>query len=581
MIHSVRKACFTYSSLLALSATTLAQTEWRRFSEPGGFGLDVAPLGDRNADGVMDYAIVHGIPIVGAGFAQYQNVDLVSGADGSVFETILGVSQISWNNTRFGTMGDVNGDGVREVLYGKPSAAATTDGVVVYSGADQSVLYQLGSSSTQINFGDSVSSGGDLNGDGVDDFLVGIPRDSTGGARAGSMQAFSGADGSVLHTKFGGAENRFGSSVGPAGDVNGDGFADFSASSESFQGGPGRLFVYSGLDGSLLHSVQADSWLGGQVLILAAPGDVNGDGLDDFAVAAQRWELDGNEVGKVTVYSGSDGSILWRRTGQTYFNRFGYELAALGDTNGDGVCDLGVGAFGNFHQGSTNGAVLVLSGVDGEHLARIDEPGPNNQFLGYSIAPAGDVNGDGLADLIYGTPLDRPGGVLMGSAHLVTNLFGGPGRHFCDAQPNSSGEACTLKASKGSGADLDWHVDARGGPSGQFAYMLVGSGANWLSPTPIQFGSLCLDTTGGNFIGRYNIPGGGRFSVGAFDSVGVLQNLSGTSSTGMGFDIPPQLPLQGSPLIMPGMELHFQVWFRDQVGGQSGSNFSSGLSLTF
>ena len=96
-------------------------------------------------------------------------------------------------------------------------------------------------------------------------------------------------------------------------------------------------------------------------------------------------------------------------------------------------------------------------------------------------------------------------------------------------------------------------------------------------PIVIDSGNLCL----GIAIGRYNHNGTDRISIGKFSASGDLVNLSGTSASGLGFDVPQTLPLPGTPLIQSGETLHFQVWYRDQAAGVTTSNLSSGLSVEF
>ena len=151
---------------------------------------------------------------------------------------------------------------------------------------------------------------------------------------------------------------------------------------------------------------------------------------------------------------------------------------------------------------------------------------------------------------------------------------------FCDPnENNSTGVPTVMTANFGSGVGSDLHLDAYNGPAGLFGYFLLGTGVNDPGvPIPGSLGRLCLSLDGANVIGRYNANGTQFNSLGAFDSNGDLQNLSGTSGTGSGFDVPTTLPIPGSPQILVGQTVHFQLWHREP-GGQS--NFSNGLSVTF
>jgi hypothetical protein len=147
---------------------------------------------------------------------------------------------------------------------------------------------------------------------------------------------------------------------------------------------------------------------------------------------------------------------------------------------------------------------------------------------------------------------------------------GPPINSFCDpANANSSGGPVTLAGSSSGGV---LHLEATGGPAGQFGFMLV-SGVS-VGGIPVSAGVLCL----GAPIGRYNVAAGGALnSLGQFSSAGVLVNLAGTSTTGTGFDVPTSLPNPPGGVIIPGATWNFQLWYRDGAN----SNFSSGIEAGF
>ena len=124
--------------------------------------------------------------------------------------------------------GDVNGDGFADLIVSAdPDPNFFLDYVRVFSGVDGSVLYNFVGDTRGDDFGWSVSGAGDVNDDGLDDLIVGAPRDDDNGVSSGSARVLSGADGSILFTFFGDSfEDVLGGSVTGAGDVNGDGFDD-------------------------------------------------------------------------------------------------------------------------------------------------------------------------------------------------------------------------------------------------------------------------------------------------------------------------------------------------------------------
>ena len=177
---------------------------------------------------------------------------------------------------------------------------------------------------------------GDVNGDGKADFIVGARLDDPagGGTRAGSAYVFSGADGSLLYQVSGDTANdAFGHSVSMAGDVNGDGRADFivGAPFDDPAGGgtdAGSAYVFSGADGSLLYQVTGDSTGDQFGWSVSGAGDVNGDGKADFIVGAYKDAPagGGTEAGSAYVFSGADGSLLYQRTGDTAGDLFGFSV---------------------------------------------------------------------------------------------------------------------------------------------------------------------------------------------------------------------------------------------------------------
>lgn len=286
-------------------------------------------------------------------------------------------------------------------------------------------LYTFHGEERADQFGISVSGAGDVNGDGRADLIVGASRDATNGTDSGSASVFSGLDGSTLY-KFNGVDpgDHFGISVSGASDVNGDGQADlivgaFRDDSNGPESGSARVF--SGLDGRVLYTFNGDEAgdkFGGSV---SGAGDVNGDGRPDLIVGASADDNDDRESGGARVLSGLDGSTLY--TFDQMDNRFGWSVNGAGDVNGDGRADLIVGVSGDDNNGPFSGSARVLSGLDGSTLYTFDGDDAYDQF-GASVSVAGDVNGDGQADLIVGAFRDDNNGPDSGSARVLSGLDG-------------------------------------------------------------------------------------------------------------------------------------------------------------
>lgn len=151
-----------------------------------------------------------------------------------------------------------------------------------------------------------------------------------------------------------------------------------------------------------------------------------------------------------------------------------------------------------------------------------------------------------------------------------------PTQEFCQpATPNSTGQPSVLFATQPYGTTPEVQMEAVQGPPGQFGFLLAGTAA--LEPgTPISQGSLCLNLGGGNQVGRYNIAGSPRNSLGRFDSYGRWENLAGTSDSPFGYSLPGVTPWGAA--FAPGQSVHFQLWHRENGGA---SNFSNGVSVQF
>ena len=291
-----------------------------------------------------------------------------------------------------------------------------------------SLLYQKDGATAGDRLGYPVSGAGYVNGDGYADFIIGAPyADPSGKAYAGSAYVYSGADGSVLYQKDGtAAADMFGRSLSGAGDVNGDGYADFiigaAAADPSSKTNAGSAYVYSGADGSLLYRKDgeaANDSLGGSV---SGAGDLNGDGYADFIIGAAVADPSSKaNAGSAYVYSGADGSLLYQKDGAAVGNMFGISVSGAGDLNGDGYADFIVGASTAPSSKSNAGSAYIYSGADGTLLYQKDGEAANDN-LGTSVSGAGDLNGDGYADFIVGAAGSDPGSKSdAGSAYVYVS----------------------------------------------------------------------------------------------------------------------------------------------------------------
>jgi len=195
--------------------------------------------------------------------------------------------------------------------------------------------------------GISVSAAGDADGDGVQDLVVGAYQGHPDFPGAGFARLYSGSDGSILRTVAGAAAgDAFGFSVSGAGDVDADGYDDVmvGAPRDDDNGADsGRVRVYSGLTGGVLYTF--DGLAAGDEFgaVLEGLGDINEDGHADFACAAPLSDLASTDAGAVFVYSGKAGNTLWSYRGAVGSANFGTAVASIGDLDGDGRSDMAIG----------------------------------------------------------------------------------------------------------------------------------------------------------------------------------------------------------------------------------------------
>ncbi len=329
-------------------------------------------------------------------------------------------------------IGDVNGDGICDLVI--DASSDDTNGLDagsarVLSGADGSVIFTFYGNSPGDEFGKSVSGAGDVNGDGIPDIIVGAPFDGSNGFNSGSARILSGLDGSLIRIHNGTiVGGQFGWAVDGAGDVNGDGFDDVVVGAPTAQVGGqaqrGQAFVFSGFDGSTLFALNGAAPFDNFGRFVAGVGDVNGDGQGDFSIGAPRANtLNGANTGRARVYSGMTGAILFGVAGASAFESVGGTLQGVGDINNDGFDDVILGISSDDTNGTDSGSARVLSGFDGSLLYSFLGDRANERF-GESVSGAGDVNGDGILDLVVGAPGDERNGSQSGSIRVFSGFDG-------------------------------------------------------------------------------------------------------------------------------------------------------------
>ncbi len=315
-------------------------------SQYSSFGHAACGMGDVNGDGFGDVAVsVVAIPN-GATGSFDGAVQVYSGIDGSALATIVGTPGAT-TGIDIANLGDLNGDGIAELAIAERfSVGATFDGhVLIYSGADWSLFRTIDDPVGTMPAA-SIANAFDVNGDGVDDILIGQPLYGAS-ATPGRAQVFSGSDGSLLHEFIGSIHGRMGSSVAGLGDINNDGFADVliaepdfaaPAGSSSVQKA-GRARVYSGVDGAPLFSFDNVAFNGKIASTVACVGDINGDGVNDLAFDHLQPAFHHSNAAML-IYSGANGSLVSVIDGHDIPETKHMDIAGIGDVNGDGFGDV-------------------------------------------------------------------------------------------------------------------------------------------------------------------------------------------------------------------------------------------------
>jgi hypothetical protein len=413
----------TAATIAAVSAVVAGAAPGRAQSMPrqwfgdlasGGFGDAIRYVGDLDGDGFVDLAI--GAPFDSTTFPSAGMVRVVSGADGSVLFTWYGDElrgNLGWLQD---PIGDLDGDGHDDVLATEPgyTGGATTPvgRIFVFSGQDGSTLLQLDGTAT-VDFSSAVGGIGDIDGDAVPDFAA---RDRAGTA----IRLFSGATATVIRTLTPPNTNdRFKSLVDP-GDLDGDGVPDLLVTGpKKTSSSEGLCLAYSGATGSVLWSasIGSSNCFGSGYycevgLSLRVVGDVDGDGIADWCTGENgSGAYSSTYFAAAFCFSGKDGTKLftmrppsWMYLGRFEGNDFGRSLAPAGDVNGDGVPDILAGD-GNSSD-DPSGDVFAFSGVDGSLLFHFKGPATARGF-GVGVEGGIDVDHDGAPDLMVGDPDDR------------------------------------------------------------------------------------------------------------------------------------------------------------------------------
>jgi len=336
-----------------------------------GFGLAADTAGDLDGDGSID--LIVGAPYDTQGNARGGCVRIFSGTNAEELLRIVG--EVAWRRLGQDVVGidDVDSDGIPDFIVsepGDPMRGEEPGYVMCLSGAEEGgLIWFAEGSSVYEEFGFSLSRLPDLDGDEVDDLVVGAPGARPPNASSkdatGSVVVLSGADGRVIFHSLNNATGRYGTLVASAGDINQDGFGDIITSDPTAAVlgiRSGRAWVLSGQSGDLLHAFFGRTPHGRFGCSIDGAGDVDGDGKDDLIIGSHGADEGGYGAGAAEVLSGENGQRLLKVSGEKPSMLLGYAVCGLGDINADGHADVAVGALQQGGPKATPGTVRAFPG---------------------------------------------------------------------------------------------------------------------------------------------------------------------------------------------------------------------------
>jgi hypothetical protein len=465
-------------------------------------GFSVSGAGDVNGDGTDDIIIgAHqadpngqkeaGESYVIFGSSSFPDSLNLSALDGSNGFVVNGVDAYDLAGISVSGAGDVNGDGFDDIIIG--AHLANPNGLT-YAG-ESYVVFGANSFSASLNLADldgsngfvlkgigsddrsglSVSGAGDVNSDGMDDILIGAYRAATYFASSAgqsylvfgassfadslNLADLDGSNGFVINGID--QSDRSGRSVSGASDVNNDGFDDIiiganrAAPNGNLSAGESyvvfgassfadslNLADLNGSNGFVLNGIDESDFSGRAV---SGVGDVNGDGFADVIVGAYFAGPNGNDIaGESYVVFGAstfadslnladlDGSNGFVINGSNEGDRSGTAVRGAGDINGDGIDDIIIGAYAADPNGNADGGetyVVFGASTFADSLSLADLNGSNGFVLkgidafdrsGKSVSGVGDVNGDGINDILIGASTANPNGIRdAGESYVV------------------------------------------------------------------------------------------------------------------------------------------------------------------
>jgi FG-GAP repeat len=391
------------------------------------FGGHVSAAGDIDGDGLPDLLV--GAPGDATLGSDTGAAEARRGFDGALLHSWLGEAGGDEFGVAVARVGDVNADGHDDALIGAYRCDAIFLGggrAYIMSGADGAPLLVLDPDGDgDDEFGIALAGIGDVDGDGVPDVAIGAHHDDLPQANMGSVRVCSGADGSTIHLVKGDEDHDdLGHAVDGCGDVDLDGVPDFLGGLHDITDA-GRVRLYSGADGAVL-----DEWTGstpGDFFghAVSGAGDADLDGVPDLLVGASRDDDAGLNAGRAWIYTGVDGTTLHSWTGEAPGDQLGLWVDDAGDWDDDGVPDVILGVPGDDDAGAGAGSARIKSGATGAELLHWNGGSPGLRF-DTVVAGLGDVDANGRLDVAISFPYDDGAALDAGLVQVVQGPLASP-----------------------------------------------------------------------------------------------------------------------------------------------------------